>query len=736
MKMRAIVTIIIMNLSIFILIAQYKKTFGFRPINMANLEIVNSVAPDYPAQLWQFPNQEIIDTAKYGNNILGAGRHKPLSNIIDIEPSSFSNVHILKNGNVLVICPTNISYYFSASEILFKAVKLYYPCQVSVYLLDKTSGRIIWEKNLHVSGAFLINEHGNYIIINSQNIDSEGIKGKKIHVLDKVTGKVIWEKGDNATKIIHFNFEKDLISVIDKDSLLTHLYKFSLYKLDQTKPVFSKNFTDEELKFSPYLLDDKILFLFKNKLCLHDIAKSKNIWEFDVDTTIKKKEIRVYSNKIFIPSDDKIDVIDILSGSELWDFPINRGDYNGLSFLTENIYLLLKTQIPRELDKKTKKLVTKYIPADKLLKKYKKKPFELIDIEQYDYRTRIISINPNGKKNWEVEVEGIKNSNFFQKEVKLYLTTNKFLYAIDNLKGKLKNNANLRINNAYVQFSINQVNKNLYVQNDEWVYCFNDQNLDSIYAHHFDLVCPSFSYEQLNRDIETGRWFYERNILRKPANTFYVNKSEYINSYNHHYNYAIRSGGAISNSAHQYASYHRSLDNLSGEIGNSVGNAINMVQFAKSMMHILATRIYLAQLDAHPFVEYESFNLMNFNDESQAVRMIKKNVNGQKFIAIEILELESGLLKFQILSPFQFKEDILTMYTNFGNVFPFTGYSHAINIRDLLFRTDIDWKNKCIFHYGPGLDAGTYRNYNPKKPEFIRGKLICLPFDFKVDKKY
>jgi outer membrane protein assembly factor BamB len=733
--MKIQITIILFTFFVNISHAQYKKTFGFRPINMVNVEIIKSVSSEYTGELWQFPKQEIIDTVTFGYNLFGTGRFKPIANIIDIEPSSFSNVHILKNGNILAICPTNIAYYFSASEIVFKAVKLYYPCLVSVYLLDKTGGKIIWEKSLQASGVFLINEYGNYIVINSQNIDSEGIKGKKIHILDKATGKVIFEKGNNSTKIIDFNFEQDLVSIIDKDSSLSHLYQFSLYKPDKAKPFFSKNFNSEELMFPPYIQDDKILFLSKNKLCLHDITKSKNAWEFDVDTTTIKKEIRVFSNKIFIPSDDKIIVIDIASGRKLWNFQL-KDEYTGLNFVGENIYLLQQTQYPRELDKKTKKLVTKHIPADKLLKKYKKKPFELIDIEQYDYLTRIISISANGKKNWEVETEGIKNSNFFLKEDKLYLTTNKFLYAIDNQKGKLVNNSNLHKNNAYVQFFINQLNKNLIVRNDEWVYCFNGQNLDSIYAHHFDLVCPSFSREQLNRDIETGRWFYERNILRKPASTFYVNKSGYINSYNYHYNNAIRTGGATSYNAHQYASYHRTLDNLSGDIGNAAGTAINMVQFAKNMMHILAIRIYLAQQDAHPYVENEALNLMNFDDESQAVRIIRKNINGQKFIAIEILELESGQLKFQILSPFQFKEDILTMYTNFGSLFPFTGYALAINIRDLVFRTSIDWKNKRIYHYGPGLDVDSYRYYNPKKPEFIRGKLICLPFDFKGDKKY
>ncbi|MBN2613463.1 MAG: hypothetical protein JXB00_18050 [Bacteroidales bacterium] len=715
--------------------AQYAKTFGFRPLNKANTEIIRSVSSEYQGELWQFPGQVLIDTSQFGKNIFGAGRYKPMHNIKNIEPASFSNVYVLKNGSILAICPVKFDFYYSSSEIMFKALKLYYPSQVTVFLLDKTGGKIIWEECINASGNFTIEENENYIIIYSQNFVSDGIRGMKIHLLNKLTGKTELEKGHTSTGIIHFDTDKNLVTLIEKDSLNKDLLHFRLYKTDKAKPLLSKDFTSDELMFLPQIIEDKILFLCNNKMCLHDFRKSKNIWEFEVDTNINKHEIRVIANRIFIPLKEKIVVSDLTSGRKLWDYPINKDEYAGLYFIGNNIYLIQQNQKTKELDKKTQKLLNKKMDAQKLMKKYKKKPFELIDIEQFDYKTEITSINSDGKKNWSTNIQGILNSNIYSDNTNLFLTTNNYLYCIDNHSGTVIEDAALFENNRFRQNFITQIGTKLIIRNDEWVHCLKTANLDSLYTHHFELVCPAFSQEELDRDKATGNFAMEQYILGRSINSNNIRYTGYKNTYNAHYNDAVRTGGVTGSTAHSYASYHQSLDNLSGDISNSIGLAMNMLNMSKNMYRILALRNYLAQLDAYPYVQHEATNLTNLDNNLTATRLVKKTANGQKFIALEILELETGLLKSQIISPFQFKEDVITMYTNFGFLFSFTGYAHAINIREHILRTSIDWKNERIYHYGPGLNVDTYKYYD-KDSEFARGKLLCLPFDFKVEKRY
>ncbi len=160
--------------------------------------------------------------------------------------------------------------------------------------------------------------------------------------------------------------------------------------------------------------------------------------------------------------------------------------------------------------------------------------------------------------------------------------------------------------------------------------------------------------------------------------------------------------------------------------------AYQMIE-ASNIRHFMDT--YKAQVMCRPFLLYETSNITTLDNDKVTVRLVNKTIEEQKFVALEMLEMSTGTVKTQILSPFQFRDYYYTWYRNPTKVWSYLGYVPVLNLKDHVLRTTIDLESGMIYHYGPGLDVDTYKIYE-EKYGFIRGKVISVPVNFKTEKKY
>lgn len=708
-----------------------KKVFGYYSPVKADKELVRNIAADGYQELWQFPYAKIIDSAQIEQNIFGATRGDGLARSIEkVEPPSIVNMKVLNNKNLLIICPKEFRRNNMPINMnMYKKCNHFIPSNIDVFLLKHENGDVIWKTNLNISGVFEIIEKERKIFILSVDYDKyTNIADQKISVLNKDTGELVWQKGDKNTISVQFSNNKERIVITEKDTL--SVGTTFAYDLKNNSVSLLQAIPDIDISFEPIIKDDDLLYLKDNSLVSQNIKNQNINWQIKTDSTLLKYSIYQDNSSIYLPYNNKITALNIKNGKEAWSIQNNYQNIVGMTRNKNQLLLFEMIVEPIELDKKTRKLTSKKISPSKFQSRYKKTVLSSIDIPSVKNIFRITSVDSQGNKKWEFMDNGEVMSNLKTIDNLLLFTTKHNLYAINNSTGEQMQKAELSDSNELSVNNICVLENKIIVRNEKLVYCFNAENFQLLYQHKFEPVWPTLTTSEITKDKIGGDWVMN-----------YVIMPDGFDRQSHSLNLAFQNFDQWSRASEQarranwtLSSYEKdkiAIDKLAGDIALVFG-AGHLAE-SGNLRHMTDT--YKAQKMCRPYLIYETSNITALDNDKVTMRLVNKTIEEQKFVALEMLEMNTGTVKTQILSPFQFRDYYYTWYRNPVRIWSYLGYVPVLNLKDHVLRTTIDMESGMIYHYGPGLDVDTYKYYE-EEYGFIRGKVISVPFNFKTEKNY
>ncbi|MBD0849737.1 PQQ-like beta-propeller repeat protein [Maribacter arenosus] len=711
----------------------FKKMFGYYSPVKADKEVILNITADGYQELWQFPDTKIIDTARIEYNIFGATRGDGLTRATEkVEPPAIANMQVLSNKNLLIICPKSYrrnNMPFSLN--IFKKCNHFIPSNIDVFLLKHENGDLIWKTNLHISGVFETFENDKYIFILSVDYNEfANISDQKISVLNKHTGELVWQKGDKNTIYVQFSNNKEMIFITEKDTL--SVGTTFVYTLKNNSVSLLETIPGINTSFEPIITDGDILYMKDHFLISKNIKNQKTNWQQKTDSTLLNYIIYRDTSSIYLPYQNKITALNLNSEKKMWSIQNNNQNIVGLAGNKDQLLLFELIVEPIELDKETKKLTRKKISAMKFQRRYNKSVLSSIDTPTVKNFFRITSVDIQGIKKWVFTDDGEVMSNIETKADQLLFTTKKNLYAIDNTTGKLIQKAELSDGSELSANNIYVLDNKIIVRNEKLVYCFNAENFRLLYQHEFELIWPTLTTTEITKDKIGGDWVMNYVIMPEGVDR----QTQLLNQSSENFSRSLQATNkaiSASNNNLLTASQHQkiAIDKLAGDMAFLAGAR----QMAEAGMLRQLADTYKAQLMCHPYLLHETSNITMLDNDKVTVRLVNKTIEEQRFVALEMLEMNTGTLKTQILSPFQFRDYYYTWYRNPVQLWSYLGYVPVLNLKDHVLRTTIDWESGIIYHYGPGLDVDNYKYYE-EEYGFIRGKVISVPFNFKTEKRY
>ena len=752
--MKNILVFIFVFLTDYIAFSQVvKHSFGDKAPLEINKSVVEKVAVNCQSELWCFPANEEIEKAPTGFNLFGAERKAKLARTIEgVEPPSIVKTEVLKNNNLLVIWPVKFRHNNQPFSI-YSTCNVFIPSQIDVVLLNEANGNIIWKTRINASGTYRIAENEKSIIINSCDYDDVGIPfHHKITVLQKSDGKILWEYGGKDIYYITANPEINIAAITRRDTIYENTYVFMLASLENGNILFQQKLSDSDLEFNPLFIGDSILFKKGSDLEMYNYINKEIIRKFKTGDSLLSDRIWTDGRTLYMPYPHRIEAVDMADGQIRWIFQNDCSDIVGITGIDNNLYLFTLQNELIALDKQDEKLVNDKISLLHYAKLFKNGPLTSIDIDKYKHHLGIVSISPSGDKKWTYSTQGELMSSLYLKDNKLFFTIRDCLFEIGNSDGVLLKKATLVHDKELSTNTVNFINDNIIIKNEKYVYCF-DKDFKIRYIHEFDLVWPTISTNDLIKDKLAGEWIMTHLVLQKKYGYKNVDiKYMKDNTINGTYGRNMQTeliasqarlfGNTFYNSimapSYMHAmdgTYVSNMQSLNA-MSSSINSLMSMLKSVEASTIIAQIQAFRAQLMAYPFIKDEIDNISKFDNENRVLRLVNKAIDGQKFIALEMLELQNGTVKVQILSPFQFKSYYSTMYLEPATTLALNGYVPVVNLMDHVLRTTIDLEKNLLFHYGPGMDTDSYIFYDPEEKIYTRGKLICIPLNFRVEKKY
>ena len=699
-----------------------KNIYGSYSVNRPDINIVNTAAKKYPANIWQYPQNKDIDTASFGFSIYGVPWGGKLTRALEkVEPPAIVNISSLNIG-VLIICPREFRHNNMPFNLnIYKKCNHFIPTNIDVILLQKENGKLIWKTNIDLSGIFTIDDDEKYIYLSSIDYDpNTNVINQKICVLNKYNGEIIFENNGEKTSSL---------GILGQHVIITDKYSpgsgsVSVYNIKDNAWKKTETIDNISIDFEPFLYKENLICMKNNIISSTNINNNKINWEYKTDSVIPSSKLFSDQSNLIFSENEKIVSLNMNTGKISWN--MDQKNMNLSSLFNVNDYLLICSgkNIPLKLDKKTKKLASPKISVIKFERKFKKTNLYPIDIPISKNIFNITVLDKNRKKKWIYSDEGELNSCFKIENKALLFATNKNLFAISISDGKIIKKIAFPDSGELSYNDIVLIADKIIVRNEKNVYCFNSKDYRLMYHHKFDLAWPTLCTTEVEKDNLGGDWVMSY-VLMPDGKNLYADKIHAFNLYSMNYHYAMARGYEVNHSVTASAMDRQNvaLQQYSAQLGMVVA----WYQSVEASQIRWYMDTYSSQLMCQPYLKAETHKITQNDNDSLTVRLVTKSIDKQKFVAIEILEMATGTVKYQLLSPFQFDDYYRTWYRNPVMVWAYLGYVPVLNLKDHVLRTRLDLKSKYIYHYGPGLNTGNYIYYEDEYG-FCRGKLNCIPY--------
>jgi outer membrane protein assembly factor BamB len=655
----------------------------------------------HPKPTWGYPKLSVLKNADNLRGLTGIAKTGEISSYMrfmqDVEPPFLVRMNLLAGGSLVCISPLEMKWEYR--KYVFAKYYREVFTRVKIFLLDGNSGNEVWSRVIPAKGVYEVKEINSTILFQSNYFDVKGkfVEGQLI-ALRKKTGKILWQRKFNKSflyfsiaakhDLIFFSAEteggsgnKRTIEGVHLPTGKTNL-KFSVTEPEDYK---RKNNT------WPILFSDGIMF-FDDGIAFYGLPRGKIKWKRKDFELKGSSQPEVIGRRVYMQSTDGIVALDVGSGKTLWT--------NGV----------IKEKITKIIHTENHLCVTE-------------------SEEGWFSETHTLSLvnATNGTIIWKYETEPILG-NFVESKEAVIFTTKDRLIALDQKKGTELYRVKLPWNDEFSYHSVSLRNQAIIVINEWNVAKWNTKNGNLIYHHQFEPLCPIMT---------TQERMLEQKALGRPVTGMTTTAFTYNSSINKAY-YTSKFDQSMANYRKTGDSLYLNDANLNyGMTRHAIGQERVMAGIQSSGALIQATisagvsilqaKVLAANSMVYPSIDATLQNVRAFENAEYIARLVGVQEGKQRFSAVEVLKLSSGKVTRTFLSPYQMPTDLKTLGSSYMTAHELNGYLPVSVFQHHSFLTLVDFKQKRIFHYGPGLNTDKYVSYG--KEGFIRGRLWAFPLD-------
>jgi hypothetical protein len=724
--------------------------FYYNPFNEIKIDKLSTVSKMQQPLLWSYISDEYASQNKYNK---ADGDESPDTSFLlkyeNIESPFITDMVIINNDKLLIFTPLDFTYELHDNNAFKYPINLYFPVKYQISLIKSNSGKILWENTYNLDEIFKVEYFNNKLLIISQKTNSLGNCIKFQLTLLKIdNGEIIWQKSEQSN-LINYKFSiHDHIIISTLDSLNVPSIRFM--NISDGSVEYCKIGKSSNNVFAPFVTDSG--YLFVNEGISHYSKEN-----FSVQWKEKDQKSIIFpvilKDKIFCADSNRIFIYDTEKKNLLWQHRLINYLATDIFILDDFLFVNGQKTETLELDKVISKHLYKKISPPKL-HGYRKESLDFLLTKNYKVVSELLIFDLKSYKlltagKYEDELESVLG--YFNKT--LFFVSQNNIYGLNTSTGEIYSNQlpfEKKLSNPALKIS----NNNLFLINDSQIFKISS-TLDKIeLLHNFDLAITILNTSDVRLDIIARTWAMKKiGVLKESDYDYfnYIQQTKYITDqinsnwleesqqmtdyYDNEISQYKQSGnysGALSltRSKHATQEFYNSLGEMQNAMASATMQIISTYEWHQDNARLFYTQHYVNCQGVQPKIN-KGLSKIRMNDHGDyIVRIVKKELNENYFIALEFFNLSTYEVNHQLLSPMQFNDEFYTFYTNLGKIRVPKSYYGLAYILPFTLNTIINWENKLVFHYGPGLDVSSYSYYsedNIYDKCSIRSSLITYP---------
>ena len=649
--------------------------------------------------VWVVPEPSVLVNTPPSAGLNGTVKPQPLPRFIpNVEPPLVVQMTVLSDGSLVCISPVEFAYESKSYTIATYHREIIK--RVKIMLLDHTTGKEEWSQDISAEGVYEITEINSTLLFSSNRYDRNGdFIETRLVALNQQNGRVMWQRHftqpfryfsiSNAHNTVVYSTavsgEADSQNTVEAVDASTGRSRWSiLVKAPADK--------DDTKNTWPILKADRII-LFEDGVSLRKLRDGRVLWNRKDIEPAGFAQPYALDDTVWFQSKNGLVALDMASGKIRWTCAGVTKNVIKLNFAGEHLYVVESESSPPS---KTHHL---------------------------------LMIDPGtGRILWRQMTDPIIG-NIVEKGRRACFSTAKTVTTLDPENGTVLFNSKLPWDDEYSSHTLALSDTAITVKNEWNVAMWHLRDGTMVYHHHFEPLCPIMTTKERMKELRalgaqvsaltTGSVSFTNFInTAKFDAQFSQAMSNYRSSGNSAYLYEAQANYGMQRSA---IAQQRSLAGLQSGLAMSMA----VYQIGVKVIH---KKITTTHSMVYPQIDAVIKNLRSYDNGQYVVRLVGVKIGSQRFSAIEVLDEATGKSKQYLLSPYQMPPELMTVGSAPMYAHELNGYLPASIYMSHAFSTAVDLKRKCIYHYGPGLNANGYVYFD--KTGFARGRLWKYATDF------
>ncbi len=661
-----------------------------------NTGLIQEQAKAQPEPLWIYPAASAFARLDPSAGLSGVVKPKPLPNFIpDIEPPFVVHMNLLSDGSLVCVSPLEYDYElktFTIAKYYRETVR-----KVRIVRFNGENASEMWSRVIPAQGVYKTTEINNTLLFSADRYDNEGHFVETALVgLNLETGDVLWDRVfSRPFRYFSIVRAEDMIVVsIDTDGSGGGKTAVEAVDAATGKKRWSVSAdrgaaTSSERNIWPIVLSDRIV-LFEDGVSVHRLGDGEPLWKrTDIHLAGVAQPI-ADRDTVWLQDQNGLDALDLRSGKTVWTCTGIKDDLVKLTFSGAHLYTAESEE------------------------------------SLFSGTHHLKGIDPDsGKILWRHTTDAILG-NIIEIENRVFFSTVGRLVSLNAADGSEVFRKDLPWDDEFSYHVISRSGSAVTVKNEWNVAMWRRKDGEMVYHHPFEPLCPI---------ITTQARMEERRALGAQVSAMTagsVSFTSFVDTANaqSQFDQPMSNYRSTGNSAYlseaqaNYGIARASIAQQRTLAGMQFGLAMSMATFQIGTQ-ILHLKINITDSMVLPQIDDAIQNLRAADDGAYVVRLVGVQVADQRFSAIEVVEEASGRSERILLSPYQMPPELTTIAISPMTAHELNGYHPAAIYLPHAYSTAVDLKKKCIYHYGPGLDAEGYVPFDGTG--FVRGRMIKLP---------
>ena len=659
-----------------------------------------------------------------------------LSYYSDVEPPLVIDLAVLADGTIVLLRP------LAFEERSVKAFRFnqkgydYLSTQVEIIALDPESGRVKWRQTVPTRGLCRLIPLGAVLLLDAEEY-TDGIRvSSSLAALSSAAGKVLWTRSFSPRLSYVTPLAAEgllLVSRFHKDSFEGGYSTEALRLEDGTLLWTSSSETPQRSYAAPITLPGRLI-LFETGAACRAPDTGRIIWERR-DLSGRRLAVAGWDrSQLFVLEGKGLAALSTENGAELWRVEVVEGSAASAAVSGDRVYLWLEKTAQQEEEKTAGKKVKPMA----FRRQFDRNEHPVFAPDQ---KTSLLLAlqRTTGSILWKLEVPEPLLGSPTEIEGSLYATTPTRLLRIEAVSGALRQERELPWKDRIATHDIGQVGNTVVVASEWDVAAWRLEGTEPVYVHHFQPVWPVVTTAERVYDERLARWIVENVGQKKGLLSWfrvggrsvqsqglsYGASASYESSMRQARYYASRGDMSSSMLYSSMADTTADMDRASQGMASAINTMIGGFVAANQAEMERLTGVISCHLLAYPHLDAELGRVRSLSRGLVEARLVQTEHKGQRFVALEALDLQTGKASRQLLSPLQSVAKCATLASEPNMVSTFSNYLRLVSVLYHNLRTAVDWDKGVIYHYGPGLDPASYAYIKSK--DFVSGRLWALP---------